>query len=247
MRPSRLAVGRTTLVQLAGPAGDLPGAHDVARALRSAAGRLGHRPAVTVLRTGRREEQGFRSLLRWAAKGAHLLSLECLLEPGDRLRLQAPADWVSAAVCYAAWWVGLTVTVDDDASVAVHHEALPPPEGADTLFALGDAPDGSPLGDTTSEAWAAAVQAFPDQPPEPAAAPDRAAVEAGARRWTQSDLVRAARQWDGEGALGVVADAPPPVWLAAVVRPLVTGVPTVILAGADPAAARAEGVALWAS
>ncbi|HEX2028315.1 MAG TPA: hypothetical protein VHF25_09990 [Nitriliruptorales bacterium] len=199
------------------------------------------------MRTDRREEQGFRSLLKWAAKGAHLLRVECLLEPGDRLMLHAPAGWVSAAVCYAAWWVGLIITVDGDAHVAVHHEALPPPEGADTLFVLGDAPDGSPLGDTPSEAWAAAIQAFPDQPPEPAAARDRSAVMAGDLSWTHAELLQAARQWGDEGALGVLVDAEPAVWLAAVVRPLVTGAATVVLAGADPAATRAEGVTRWAS
>jgi uncharacterized membrane protein len=74
---------------------------DVADAIRVAAARSGHRPAVTVLRHGRRDEQGYASLARWAAKGAHLLEIECLLEPGERIRVGVGPDWTTAAVCYA--------------------------------------------------------------------------------------------------------------------------------------------------
>lgn len=224
----------------------LPEPDDLARALRDAADRLGHRPAVTVVRPDRRDEQGFTSLARWAAKGAHLLQLEALLDPGDRLRLHSPADWPALAVCLAAWWVGVEITTDGDAGVAVVHSSLHPPGDADDVYAVGDAVDGSPDPPATHEAWSVAVQAFPDQPPETPAGPDVAAAEAGDETWTHRELLVAATRWDADGPLGLQRDEPPSVWLPAVVRPLVTGYPTVILAGAEHGTADREGVAIWA-
>ncbi|MDP9023411.1 MAG: hypothetical protein M3N57_12100 [Actinomycetota bacterium] len=223
-----------------------PDATDLAEALRGAAETLGHRPAITVLRPDRRDEQGFASLLRWTAKGAHLLELECLLEPGDRVRLHSPAGWPAAVVCLAAWWIGAGLTVDRDAPVAVHHEQLHAPEDADDVYAVGDAPDGTPTAQTSSEPWAVAVQAFPDVHPNPQAAAQRPALFTGGEQRTQAELLAAAHQWQDEGALGMPANVEPAVWIPAIIRPLVTGEPTVILAGVDRGAASAERVAVWA-
>lgn len=231
-------------MELSGTPGRLPQATDLADALRTAADRLGHRPALTVVRADRRDEQGFASLARWVAKGAHLLQLEALLDPGERLRLHAPADWPAVAVCLAAWWNGVGVTLDGDADVAVVHASLHAP-AASQVYVLGDEPDGAPGAPSDHEPWVVAAQTFPDQPPEPQAAPDRPALEVGLDRWTQRELLEAARAWGDEGPLGLQRDEPPSVWVPAAVRPLVTGQPTVILAGGRHADADAEGVAVW--
>lgn len=233
-------------MQLSDAPGSLPEADDLAGALRNAADRLGHRPALTVVRPDRRDEQGFASLARWAAKGAHLLQLEALLDPGDRLRLHSPVDWPAVTVCLAAWWIGVHVTTDGDAPVAVVHASLHAPGDADDVYVLGDAVDGSPDDPTDHEPWSVAVQTFPDQPPEPQAGSDRPAAEAGTDTWTHAELLAAASAWDAEGPLGVQRDEPPSVWLPAVVRPFVTGYPTVILAGAEHGTADAEGIVVWA-
>lgn len=235
----------------------LPPPEELADALRTAAQTLGDRPAVTVLRADRREEQGFASLAQWAAKGAHLLEMEHLLEPGDRLALVGPPGWLPAAVCLAAWWAGVTVTLDGGAPVAVVHEACQPPPDAEEVLSFGDALDGSPtssvgaLGD--AEPWPVAVQLFPDQPPRPRADPDLPALESGGRSWTQREVLEEVAGGALEGPLGVDAGPGGPdggpaarAWLPAVaVRPLRSGQPTVVLAGADRRAAAKEGVGTW--
>lgn len=233
-------------MQLSDAPGTLPEPDDLAQALRDAADRLGHRPALTVVRPERRDEQGFTSLARWAAKGAHLLQLEALLDPGDRLRVHSPADWPAVAVCLAAWWIGVEVTTDGDADVAVVHGSLHAPGDTDHVYAVGDEVDGSPGAPTDHEAWSVAVQAFPDQPPEALAGPDDPAAGSDGESWTHRELLVAATRWDADGPLGLQRDEPPSVWLPAVVRPFVTGHPTVILAGAEHGAADREGVAVWA-
>lgn len=234
---------------------------DLAAALRGAADAFGHRPALTVVRADRRDEQGFASLLRWAAKGAHLLELEALLAPGDVVRVTGPAGWPLATVCLAAWWAGVAVAVtgtgaggdppDDDAatgaSATVLHERAEAaaPHGDALLYTVGDAPDGAPAGDLDGEPWAAAVQAFPDQPPPPRAGAGAVAVAAPGRR-THAELLDDARRWGAEATLGIRADAAATRWLPALVRPLVTGRATVVLDGADRDAAAGEGVGVWA-
>jgi hypothetical protein len=85
---------------------------ELASALEQARERLGNRPAVTVLSPRGREEQAVASLAQWAAKGAHLLEADLLLEPGDAVRFDAPWSWPAAAVCLAAWWAGIVVDLD---------------------------------------------------------------------------------------------------------------------------------------
>jgi hypothetical protein len=226
---------------------------DLGAALRSARQELGHRPAVTVLRPERREEQGVASLAQWAAKGAHLLELDLLLEPGDVLALVAPLGWTSAAVALAAWWSGVAVTLDPELAgptVAVVEEGRVPPAGAEEVFWLGAAVDGAPLGPVPGEAWVHAVQSFPDQPPAPRAAAELTAVVDRDRRWTHAELLALVEErLPDHGTLGLDgAEAlPAPLALAAVaVRPLVVGRPTVVLRDVDRGRADGEKVAVWA-
>lgn len=216
MRDPAVAARRlpSATVRLAAVPGPLPPAGDVAVALRAAAERLGHRPAITVVRPDRRDEQGYRSLLKWTSKGAHLLALEALLEPGDRLALQAPPGWIGAAVAYAAWWQGIVVTEVVGDVVVVH-------EGAEGDYAIGGAFDGSPEDDARAEPWPVAVQTFPDDPPTPAARAELAAVAVDGASWSHAELLDAARS----APTSVEGDAPMAIWLPAVVRPLVTGEP----------------------
>lgn len=222
-----------------------PDARDVPTLLAAAASAFGHRPAITVLRPDRRDEQGHASLLKWASKGAHLLQIECGVLPGARVRLLGPPAWISAAVAYAAWWVGAVVTDAGDADVHVLHE----PVGASTdvhAYGIGDAFDGSPSSATGPEPWPVAVQAFPDQPPPPDGGPSTLAIDLPGLSVSHSALLEEALRWGDEGTLGVTADAPAATWLPALVRPLVTGSPTVVVAGVDPSAAEKEGVRRWA-
>ncbi len=223
-----------------------PASPDLAAALTAASRHLGHRPAVTVLRPNRRDEQGMASLAQWAAKGAHLLEADLLLEPGDRIRLDAPLSWTTAAVCLAAWWAGIAVSLDGRAGVAIVHEARPAPTGDTDVLWLGDDVDGSPLAEVDGEPWVRAVQAFPDQPPPPRAGPDLPALVTAARAWTHAAVLEAAAGL-GDGTLGLdgaITDVATGT-IAVTARPLVTGRPTVILDGVGRDAAWGERVATW--
>jgi uncharacterized protein (TIGR03089 family) len=221
---------------------------DVASGLRQAAATLGFRPAVTVLRPDRRDEQGVATLAQWAAKGAHLLEADLGLGPGDRLHLDVPAGWPLAAVCLAAWWAGIAITLDGDSEVAVIDESRPVPDGVTDLLRTGAAVDGAPTEVVAGEVWAEAVQPFPDAPPPPRAAPDLPALAAGSRRFDQRELLAdAAALGERRGTLGVAADDLDPVLavLAVAARPIALQRPTVVLAGTDRTAAAGDGVASW--
>lgn len=224
-------------------------ATDVPGAMRAAAG-YGQRPAVVVLRPEGRQEQGFATLLQWAAKVAHWLQEERAAEPGDRLVLAAPAGWLPAAAALGAWWSGLVVAPrgpDDRAPVAtVAHEDVPAPDGATgTLAAVGDAFDGGPeRPGAAGQPLPPLVQLYPDDPPQSRGGPDLPAL-AGAGR-TQRRLCDAARGWDADGPVGLSTAAEAGLWLPAVaLRPLVTGHATVVLDRVDRDAASAEQVAAW--
>ena len=208
-------------MQLSRHAGPLPDAADLPSALTTAAARLGHRPAIAVVHPDRRDEQGFVSLAQWAAKGAHLLQSEAGLEPGARVRIDAPCGWPHAAVCWASWWLGLVVT-DGEADLVV---------GTDVGdYVIGDAVDGSPTDATSAEPWAVAVQSFPDRPPSPLGAPDALAADVGGATMTHADLLlSAARRWRDDLDLTVASDTALADWLPAVVRPAVTGRPTTVV------------------
>jgi uncharacterized protein (TIGR03089 family) len=246
-------------VQLGPPPGALDAAHDVPTALRRAVAALGNRPAVTVLSPRGREEQAVAALAQWAAKGAHLLAADLLLEPGDALYLDAPWSWPAAAVGLAAWWAGVVVELDatTDAAVAVLDEHVAAgPWGAEVLR-VGDAITGAPVGEVGGEPWTTAVQPFPDQPPPPRAVPSAPALRAGGRTWTQAELLALARDL-GDGALGLDGDRParaasgdradPAVvgLVALTLRPLVVGRPTVVLrGGVDRATADGDRISRW--
>jgi uncharacterized protein (TIGR03089 family) len=232
-------------VQLGGTPGSRPTPTDLPAAVRDAASDLGHRPAITVLRPDRRDEQGMASLAQWAAKGAHLLEADLLLEPGDRLALRGPASWPLAAVALAAWWAGIVVTLDGDAEVAVVHEGHDAPSGAEDVLFIGDAVDGSPTGPVDGEPWAQAVQAFPDHPPTPRGHAGSPALEHEGLVATQQELI--ARVAQDQGVLGIDAATVEAVdgLIAVAVRPVVTGRATVVLTGADREDAAGERVAVW--
>lgn len=235
-------------MQLAPPPDPADVPDDVATGLVAAVDILGFRPAVTVLRPDRRDEQGVGTLAQWAAKGAHLLEADLGLGPGDRLRVDLPAGWPLAAVCLAAWWAGITVTLDDDAEVAVIDEGRVPPPGAVDVLWTGAGIDGAPTSAVDGEAWAQAVQTFPDAPPPSRAAADLPALVAGARRFDHHELLAdAAGLGDRRGTLGVEAADIDPVTaiLAVAARPIAVRRPTVVLVGVDRDAATGDRVSAW--
>ena len=206
-----------------------------------------------------RQEQSVASLAQWAAKGAHLLELDLLLEPGDRLHLDAPPSWPAVTVALAAWWSGVAITLDGDAEIAVVQAGRDAPPDAE-VFRLGDGVDGAPDGDTGQEAWVRAVQAFPDQPPMPRAAGDAVGLIADGGTWTQTQLLEAATDGNVGAAVGPDGDtAAGPVGIEASVdarldrptladlalRPLLTGRPTVVVRGVGRDAAVGDRVAVW--
>lgn len=235
-------------MQLTPPPRPDDAADDVAAALRTAHAQLGAAPAITVLFPEGRQEQGVTSLAQWAAKGAHLLELELQLSPGDTIRLEAPLSWTSAAVCLAAWWSGIAVSLDEDAEVAVCHQDRVAEVTAEDVLALGDRIDGSPTDDLGVEPWVRAVQTFPDQPPLPRAQPDLPALHAGDQTWTQRELLETARQLAPDArTLGLDAAAVDPVdgLVAVALRPLVHLRPTVVLRGVDRTEAAGDRVSAW--
>lgn len=236
-------------MQLGGPPGSLPAAETIPDALRVAATRLGHRPAVTVVRDARRDEQGYASLARWSAKGAHLLTEELRAAPGDRLRLRTSPGWAPLTACLAAWWVGLVVTSSGDAAVTVAEpgpDGLLDPELPGTVFTVGDEPDGTPGVAGEEEPWSVAVQAFPDAPPAARAEPGTPALGVGDDAMSQAELLEASGRWGTDGVLGCSGSPPLEAWLPALVRPLRVGRHTVVVpAGVDRSVAAADGVEVW--
>ncbi len=237
-----------------GPPAATPAATDVAEALRTGAGGLGHRPAVTVLHPGVRYEQSAVSLANWAAKGAHLLELDHLIGPGSTVGLLAPPCWTTASVALATWWLGGTVSllVDGSEEVTVaHRRTADEPGAAAADLLVGDGVDGAPLaaGATTGTAvpaWTHEAQPLPDHPPAPQARGALPALRTAQGTWTQTQLLELAREL-GAGTGGVEADRTDPVdaLVAVALRPLVTGRATVVLRGVGRQAAAAEKVTTW--
>jgi len=229
-------------------------------AVRDGAARLGHRPAITqLLPTGRQEQSG-ASLAQWTAKGAHFLEVDLGLGPGDRLHLDAPLGWNTAAVALAAWWAGIAVTLTPgDAEFTVAHigraGAVP---SRTEVFWLGDGIDGAPgaaeLEDApridSREAWVRAVQPFPDQPPPSHAAGTAIAVVDGERTTTQAQLLELATGHGGEVTLGLDAsDAPggdvTDDLALLCLRPLWCSRPTVVVRDLPRSAAEGDRVGRW--
>lgn len=232
-------------MQLRPPPGPLPPVDDVPTALRQAARQLGQLPAVTVYLPGARHEQGVASLSQWAAKGAHLLELDLMLTPGDRVRLDAPASWTTAAVALAVWWTGGVVALEGDATIAVLDPARRPPASAHEVLHVGDGIDGAPTSSQLT-AWTHEAQPMPDDPPMPRGTAASPALLAGGRSFDQASLLAmAARQ--GDGTVGVEDEKGDAVdqLVAIALRPLVTGRPTVIVRGVARDVADGERVATW--
>ena len=216
-----------------------PSGDDAARTLIAASTSLGQRPAITFLTPAGRQEQGFRSLAGWVAKGAHLLHDELGCRPGDVLGVAGAAGWPLASLCLAAWWSGLTISTSvSDAEVAtvaavVLQVGRPAPAGVPVLW-LGDGPDGTAPTLDGGECWTEAVLPYPDRAPSAAATPDAIAWQHGSVRLTQAQLIEGTRTIPA-GVIGlrrsrhanVITD---PIALAALtLRPLVTGTASVIV------------------
>ncbi len=223
--------------------GPPPAPTDVPAALRTAAGQFGHRPAISVLTPEGRQEQSYAGLLQWASKTAHWLDLDLFVTPGQRVAVLGPVGWVSAAAALGAWWAGVEVTTDPTVAVdaaIVHESRLGDVTGVRDVVTWGWAFDGTPTGPVGAEPFTHVVQAFPDDPPFPvgtAASPaldglDQATLVT--RCGGSTSLGLSAEHTDATAALAAVA-----------LRPLVTGRPTVVLAGTDHAAADGDRVGEW--
>ena len=221
-------------------------AEDVASAVRTAASDAGHRPAITLLAPSGRQEQSYTSLAQWTAKTAHWISLELLLEPGDRLGIVGPPGWVPAAAALGAWWAGLTVVVGEQAPhadvVLSHVDGVPDATGELVVWGWGF--DGAPTRNGPADAFVEQVQPFPDDPPAPLGTAPSPALDDGDDVATQAAMLDTLRDAPAE-TVGV--DASATSWLVtAAVRPMVTGRPTVLLApGVDRDAAAGDRVATW--
>jgi uncharacterized protein (TIGR03089 family) len=252
-------------MQLGAPAGPGPLPPHVAAAVRDGAARLGHRPAITLLLPSGRQEQSGASLAQWTAKGAHFLEVDLGLGPGDRLHLDAPLGWNTAAVALAAWWAGIAITLDPaDTDVTVAHidRAAAVPTRTE-VFWLGDGIDGAPSPEQLrgappidpDEAWVRAVQPFPDQPPPAHAADTSIAVVEGRRTTSQAQLLELAISHGGGAPLGLHGTDGDPDGAAAgdrtldlallCLRPLWCSRPTVVVRGLPRSAAEGDRVTLW--
>lgn len=233
-------------MQLRPPPRPLAPAADVPTALRRATEQLGARPAVTVCHPDARYEQGVASLAQWAAKGAHLLQADLLLAPGDRVHLDAPASWTTAAVALAVWWVGGAITFDGDAEVAVVHPDRDPPDGALEVLHVGDTLDGAPPEPRGAEAWTHAAQPLPDHPPPPLGTAAGVAIVSGGRHLDQATILRMAGA-QGEGTAGIEAGQGDRIdeLVAIALRPLVVGRATVVLRGVGRDEVAGERITTW--
>lgn len=250
-------------MQLSAPRAEGPLPRDIAVAIREGAGRLGHRPAVSVLLAEGRQEQATASLAQWAAKGAHLFELDLLLGPGDEVRLDAPWSWTSAAVALGVWWAGGVVRLgrEGDATVAVvGTDGVP--GTAEDVYLVGDGIDGGPPPGSTDRdlsRWTRAAQPLPDQPPPAHASGEACAIRAAGEELNQAEaLQRALDVLGGEGTVGLAIDAADvpqdavavdaiDALLLITLRPLVTDAPTVVVRGTSTVTARGDKVRRWAT
>lgn len=223
-----------------GAVGGARGAHSLPEAVSEASARLGHRPAISLVLEGGRQEQSFTSVAQWAAKTAHWLQIDHAADSDLSLGVVGPPGWVPAVAALGAWWLGLRVVIGSGASSADVVIAGP---GCDGTVAWGYAFDGSGDGDAEMFTWT--VQEFPDHPPVPLGGPELPALLDDVDVLTQKELLD---QWqDATGTGGVQAHEAGGAWLrAAAVRPLVVGRPTVLLGPeVDRDAAAGDRVTDW--
>ncbi|MHB8340692.1 MAG: TIGR03089 family protein [Mycobacteriales bacterium] len=148
--------------------------------------------------TGERTELSAATLANWVAKLANLFVEEAGLEPGDRLAVDLPAHWQTAAVLLAAWRARLVVGPDRGAALVCAEEGLPaaPPPGpaGGLVLALSLRPLGAGLGRPRPGVvdLAEEVPAYPDSFTGPAQlSSDPAWAQAG-RLLTAGELAAAA-------------------------------------------------------
>ncbi|MEX0832014.1 MAG: hypothetical protein WD007_05385 [Nitriliruptoraceae bacterium] len=251
-------------MRLAFGSADLPPSDVFSDALSHAVVARGHAPAVTVIDHDGRHEQGMVSLAQWASKGAHLLTGTLGLPPGALVAIDLAPSWTSAAVCMAAWWSGLGVSIVTDGIVpqhagvvvcaendatdvspttgqASHSPADTPPQHR---FWVGTSRDGIPqLSGLVG--WTDEVQWLPDAPPPPRDV-EGVALSCGSRTWTMADLLAEARSWQA-GTVGIEVGATELVAaiVAVAVRPVVSGHPTVVVDGVPRARADGDRIAYW--
>ncbi|MGB3302747.1 TIGR03089 family protein [Gordonia sp. (in: high G+C Gram-positive bacteria)] len=74
------------------------------------------RPMLTYYNesTGERTELSAATLGNWAAKIGNYLRNDLMLAPGDRVRVDLPEHWQTAAILLGAWWAGVAVDLNDD-------------------------------------------------------------------------------------------------------------------------------------
>lgn len=199
--------------------------------------------------TGERVELSVVTYANWVAKVASLLTEECDLERGQRLRVDLPVHWLGPVFLGAAWTVGLTVVLDGDDdvdAVVCGPDTLEEWAGhADDLEVLACSllpmgvrfRDGVPPGvrDVGVEVWSQPDSFIPWDPPGP---DDVALAAAGDDDVTQAGFVETAAAGslltDG-GRLLTVANPTSPSGVATFTEPLVRGGSMVLVAAADPA------------
>lgn len=196
--------------------------------------------------TGERVELSVVTYANWVAKVASLLTEECDLERGQRLRVDLPTHWLGPVFLGAAWTVGLEVAFEgDEADAVVCGPASVESwaERADTLEVLACSllpmgvrfRDGVPPGvrDVGVEVWSQPDSFIPWDPP----GPDDVALVGADGAMTQAGVVETAAAGslltDG-GRLLTVANPTSPSGVATFTEPLVRGGSMVLVAAPDP-------------
>ncbi|MDL9937084.1 TIGR03089 family protein [Gordonia sp. ABSL1-1] len=205
------------------------------------------RPLLTYYNddTGERTELSGATLGNWAAKTANFLVDEIGVLPGDRVRVDLPEHWQSAAILLGTWWTGAHIVLgsaddtDTDRAVFTSVARIDDHPDADELIVASLDAFALPLRDLPPGVadYASSVRVHGDQyasrasgetvlpgpdgslPATIAAATDAAgrdAIHAGAR-------VLTTREW--HTADGVVNH---------LLAPLLAGASLVHVAGADP-------------
>lgn len=219
--------------------------HDtLADAIRHAQ-QFGHRPAVTALTPDGRYEQSFASLFQWAAKGAHLLSSDLMLEPGARLAIASPVSWHTTAIVLGAWWVGVDVTtVTTDADVTIVGDETGDLTGTAATFCVGGGIDGAPFSVGTVPAWTHEVRMFPDSPPPARATNTTVALSDADVTLTHADVL-AHTDTDNVVGVDVTGGVTREILRLVAARPVQTGHRTVIIDRVAREAAAGERVDVW--
>lgn len=196
--------------------------------------------------SGERVELSVVTYANWVAKVSSLLTEECGLERGQRLRIDLPPHWLGPVFLGAAWTVGLVVSDSDDVDAVVCGPATVDrwSERADDLEVLACSllplglrfPDGVPEGvrDVGLEVWGQPDSFIPWDPPTD---DDAATVGDDGATVSQADMMEAAATGslltDG-GRLLTVANPTSPSGVATFIEPLVRGGSMVLVANADP-------------